>query len=116
MWDWIRRILWDYISALPTLRKDKTGKIYRVALKYVPPTPLKLYKKTPQSKDLAYKSKAMFCTVLFVLVKKGWLTRDDTAIIDTLDILCDVDLEYEVIIEYVKIDEGGFFCIVTAPL
>ena len=70
-------------------------------MKYVPPTPLELYKKTPQSKDLAYKSEATFCTVLFVLVKKGWLTRDDTTMIDTLDILCNVNPEYEAIIEYV---------------
>ena len=37
---------------------------------------------------------------MFVLVKKGWLTRDDTKIIDTMDILCDVNPEHEAIIEY----------------
>ena len=86
---------------LPTVRKDNTGKIYGVVLKYVPPTPLKLYKKTPQSQVLAYKCEATFCNALFVLVKNGWLTRDDTTMVDTLNVLCNMNPEYESIIESV---------------
>ena len=89
----------DYL--LPTVRKDNTGKNKKIVLKYVPPTPLELYKKTPQSQVLAYKCEATFCNALLVLVKNGWLTRDDTTMVDTLNVLCNMNPEYESIIESV---------------
>ena len=38
---------------LPTVQTDNIGKINGIALKYVLPTPLELYTKTPQSKGFA---------------------------------------------------------------
>ena len=86
---------------LPTVRKDNTGKNKKSVLKYVPPTPLDLYKKTLESQVSAYKQEATFCIALFVLVKNGWLTRDDTTMVETLNVLCDINPEYESIIESV---------------
>ena len=69
----------DLQYLMSIVRKYNIGKNRNIFYeKYVPPTPLQLYKKIPQYKYLTYKSEATFYNALFVLMKKGWLMpRDD---------------------------------------
>ena len=73
------------------------GKLY---LNHLLPTPLQLYRWTPQSRYLAYKLEAIFYTTLFLVVKNGWLDRREDDTTNSQGILLAMDPEYAAIIKY----------------
>ena len=75
--------------------------------KQPPPTPLKLFLKTPQDPDRSWKVEATFENILFV-VKNGWLEPRVNNATDATQVLLDINPEYVVIIEYVLMFQDYF--------